>query len=241
MKFRFAHGRRVLTLLGFIAVAAAAGYLVTCAIFPAPILPRSILVPTFRGVPADSAVARLLRLGLRAKLADTVADPMTPTGTVAWQSPVAETALPQGSVVRLGVSGGAPLVSMPDVTDLDLATARQVIEAAGMRAGRIDTVKNDVDVGTVVATVPAAGTTVHPGDVVHVSVSSGQPSVRVPDVVGLTVLAARERLAAAGLRPGALDQRFEGKAGTVLAQRPVAGEMVTKESSVNLTISGTIP
>ena len=42
-------------------------------------------------------VARLSELGLRGKLADTVADPLTPAGTVAWQSPVAETVLPQGA------------------------------------------------------------------------------------------------------------------------------------------------
>ena len=69
-----AHHRRVLTLLAFIATAAAAGYLVTCAIFPSPLLPKSVLVPAFRGVPAEAAVADLLRLGLRAKLADTSAN-----------------------------------------------------------------------------------------------------------------------------------------------------------------------
>ena len=241
MKVSWAGGRRVLTLLGFIATAAAAGYLVTCAIFPAPLLPKSVLVPAFRGMPVDAAVAQLIGLGLRAKMVDTVSDPMTPIGTVAWQSPVAETALPQGAVVRLGVSGGAPLVSMPNVTDLDLGTARLVIEAAGLRMGRIDTTRNDLDLGAVIGTAPAAGTTLKTGDIVQVTVSSGPPSVRVPELIGLSVSAARERLAAAGLRVGVLEQRFEGQAGTVLAQRPAPGEMVTKESSVSLTISGTLP
>ena len=241
MKLSPAHGRRVLTLLAFIATTAAAGYLVTCAIFPAPLLPKSILVPAFRGLRADSALAHLERLGLRGKLADTVTDPFTPAGTVAWQSPVAETALPQGAVVRLGISGGAPLVSMPDVTDLDLGTARLVIEAAGLRMGRVDTAANPLDLGTVLATRPVVGATVHPGDTVQLNVSGGQPSVPVPDLVGLTLAAARERLAAAGLRVGTLELRFEGTAGTVLTQRPTAGEMVTRESGVNLTISGTLP
>jgi serine/threonine-protein kinase len=192
-------------------------------------------------VPTEAAVADLLRLGLRAKLADTVADPLVPAGTIAWQSPAAETALPEGAVVRLGVSSGAPLVSMPDVTDLDLGTARLVIEAAGLKVGRIDTTRNEIDPGTVLVTAPSAGTTLRPGDLVRLGVSSGPASIRVPELVGLTVSAARERLAAAGLRVGMLEQRFEGKAGTVLAQHPVAGEMVTKESGVNLTISGTLP
>lgn len=233
--------RRVLTLLAVIAAAAAGGYVVTCAIFPAPILPRSIAVPALRGSPADSALGWLGRLGLRGKLADTVADPLTPAGTVAWQSPAAETLLPQGALVRIGVSGGAPLVSVPDVTDLDPALARQVIEAAGLQFGKIDTVRNDADLGTVLATVPLAGATARPGDPIRITVSSGAPSVPVPDLIGLTVVAARERLALAGLRVGALEQRFEGKPGTVLAQKPAPGELVTKESGVSLTISGTLP
>jgi eukaryotic-like serine/threonine-protein kinase len=173
VSFSVAQSRRVLTLLGFIVAAAAAGYLVTCAIFPAPLLPKSVLVPAFRGMPADSALARLERLGLRGKLADTVSDPLTPNGTVAWQSPVAETALPQGAVVRLGISGGAPLVSMPDVADLDLVTARLVLEAAGLRVGQIDTVKAASDPGAVLATIPLFGATLHSGEQVRLTVSGG--------------------------------------------------------------------
>ena len=233
--------RRFLTLLAVLAAAAAGGYVVTCAIFPAPILPKSIAVPSLRGTPADSAIAWLPRLGLRGKLTDTVTDPLAPSGTVAWQSPVPETLLPQGALVRIGVSGGSPLVSVPDVADLDLGTARRVIEAAGLQVGRIDTVRQDVDLGTVLATTPVAGANAKPGDPVRITVSSGPPSVRVPELVGLTVVAARDRLAAAGLRVGALEQRFDGKSGTVLAQKPGPGEMVTKESGVSLTISGSLP
>ena len=173
MSLSLGQSRRVLTLLAFLAMAAAAGYLVTCAIFPSPLLPKSVLVPAFRGMPADSALAHLNRLGLRGKLADTVSDPLTPIGTVAWQSPVAETALPQGAIVRLGVSGGAPLVSMPDVADLDLGTARLVIEAAGLRVGRIDTIRSAPDLGAIVATIPAIGAAMHAGDLVRLTVSGG--------------------------------------------------------------------
>lgn len=241
MSDRAATTRRILTLLAFIAAAAAAGYIVTCAIFPAPILPRAATVPALRGLPAGTALAEVAHLGLRGRLADTVADPLTAAGTVAWQSPAPETMLPEGAIVRLGVSSGAAVLAAPDVTDLDLATARDVIAAAGMVVGHIDTVRNDVEAGTVVATTPAPGASAHPGDVMALQVSDGAASVAVPGLVGLTISQARERLAAAGLRLGTLDQRFEGKAGTVLAQRPAPGELVTKESSVNLTISGTLP
>lgn len=233
--------RRTLLVLGVIAGAAAAGYAVTCAIFPAPIIARTVAVPPLHGASVEAAVARLAKLGLRGRPADTVPDPLTPAGTVAWQSPVAETVLPEGAIVKLGVSAGTPLVSVPSVVDLDVGLARQVIDAAGLRIAGIDTARTDAGLGIVLSTSPPAGTPAHPGDTIRVTISSGPASVPVPDLVGLTVLAARERLAAAGLRVGALDQRLEGKAGTILAQRPAPGELVTRESGVDLTVSGAIP
>jgi serine/threonine-protein kinase len=228
-------------LVGLVAAAALAGYLLTCAIFPAPILPKSVDVPTLRGVPADSGLAQLSRLGLRGRLSDTAPDGFVSAGSVAWQSPVADTKLPVGAVVKLGVSSGAPATSVPDVTDLELHLARDVLVASGLRVGTVDTVQLDTPAGTVASTVPAAGANAKSGDTVLVHVSSGPPSVLVPDVVGLTVIEARDRIAAAGLRVGALSQQFEGRAGTILAQRPAPGELVTRASGVDLTISGTIP
>lgn len=230
-----------MVILGVIAGAAAAGYVVTYAIFPAPIIARTVAVPLLRGASVEAAVAQLTKLGLRGRPADTAADPLTPLGTVAWQSPVSETMLPQGAVVKLGVSAGAPPVSMPSVADLDVGLARQVIEAAGLHVTRIDTVRADAPLGVVLGTLPPADAMVRAGDTVRVSISSGPASIPVPELVGLTVGAARERLAAAELRVGGLDQRFEGKAGTILAQRPASGELVTRESAVDLTVSGTMP
>lgn len=241
MSQRTSSWRRTLIVLGVIAAAAAAGYVTTCAVFPAPIVSRQVEVPALRGQGADAALAQLTTLGLRGRVADTTADPLASAGTIAWQSPVAQTMLPPGAIVRLGVSSGAPGVVAPDVVDLDIGLARQVIDAAGLHVGRVDTLQHDGAFGTVLAMSPPAGSNARVGDTIGVTISSGPPAVPVPNVVGLTVSAARDRLAAAGLRVGALEQRFEGKAGTILAQRPAPGELVTRESGVNLTISGTMP
>ena len=57
----------------------------------------------------------------------------------------------------------------------------------------------------------------------------------------LTIGDARNKLAVAGLHVGRLEQRFEGKPGTVLAQHPAAGELVSRDRAIDLTISGTLP
>ncbi len=232
--------RTLWTALAVVAVCAVAGYLLTCAMFPAPILPRQIAVPALRGLPLDSAVNRLAQLGLRGRPTDSIADPLIPSGAIAWQSPAPRTVLPEGSLVSLGVGTGAPTVSVPDVRLFDLRLALQVIEAAGLRSGTVDTVQNDADQGTVLGMRPSPGSAQPTGGTVDVTVSSGPPPVPVPQVVGLSLLAARQRLAAAGLHVGTISTTA-GIGGMVVSQRPQSGELVTKETAVDLTITGQAP
>ena len=230
--------RRRLVILGIIAAASVAGYLLTCAIYPAPILPRQVTVPQLRALRADSAVAQLARLTLRGRITDTTRDPLIPAGAIVWQSPAPETILPEGAMVRLAVSSGPPLVTVPDVSQFDLELARDVLQAAGLKLGVVDTIHGGEDFGAVLTETPSAGSTVQLGMLIDVSISSGPAAVRVPDLSGLPLGVARDRLVALGLRAGTLTQRAEGKIGTVLGQSPGAGEMMTRGSAVNLTISG---
>ncbi len=232
--------RTLWTAIAVVFAAALAGYLLTCAMYPAPILPRQVTVPSLHGLPLDSATSRLDRLGLRGRPTDSIADPLVPFGAVAWQSPAPQTVLPEGSLVSLGVGTGAPAVSVPDVRLLDLRLALQVVEAAGLRAGTIDTVQNDADPGTVIGMRPTPGSAQPTGGTIDLTVSSGPPPVSVPPLVGISLLAARQRLAAAGLRVGVVSTT-EGIGGMVVAQRPQPGAMVAKASAIDLTITGQAP
>jgi serine/threonine-protein kinase len=225
---------------GIIAAASLAGYLLTCAIYPAPILPHEVMVPQLRSARADSALAQLARLTLRGRITDTTRDPLVPAGYIVWQSPAAETILPEGAMVKLAVSSGPPVITVPDVSQFNLDLARDVLQAAGLQVGVIDTVPGNDDFGTVQSITPAAGSTVAIGRAIDVAISSGPAPVRVPDLAGVPLDAARGRLAAAGLRVGTLTPGVGGKAGTVLAQLPAAGEILPRGSAVNLTISGAI-
>lgn len=226
---------------GIVASAALAGYLATCALYPAEIMADDVVVPSLRGLDSTAALEKLATLGLRGRVADDITDPLVAPGQVSWQSPAPETVLPAASMVQLGVSSGRPPIIVPDLVDLPIDLARTVVAAAGLELGGVDTVTDANEYGVVVRQSPSAGTPGTSRRPVELTVSRGAASVKVPDVVGLTLLAARDRLASQGLRVGVLDQRFEGKAGTVLAQTPAAGELVTRESGVNLTISGAVP
>jgi serine/threonine-protein kinase len=219
-------------------VAAVAGYWSTCVLYPARLVPEREEVPALRGLDQTEALARLTAQSLRGRVVDTVADGEAPSGSVAWQSPAPGTILPQGALVRLALSNGPPPIAVPDLEGFGVPLATTVLRAAGLTLGALDTVPNEADMGTVVRTIPASGTAARLGQSVTLSVSRGIPTIAVPNLVGLTLEGARDRLAALGLTVGTLTQRFEGTPGTVVAQTPAVGTLVTKGQPIALSVSG---
>jgi serine/threonine-protein kinase len=149
------------------------GLLVSFLLFPSSIVRNQVTVPALRGIATDQAVGELAAVGLRGRLAGELADPLTPAGTISWQSPVAGTTLPESSIVRLGVSSGSPRVLMPELADLTLDAASRVLTAAGLRIGRIDSVFASVDPGVLLGSRPEARQAIRAGSAVELIVSRG--------------------------------------------------------------------
>ena len=142
-------------------------------LYPAPIVRREAEVPALRGIPTDQAVADLAALGLRGRIAGELEDPLTPDGTVSWQSPASGTMLPEGAIVRLGISTGPPRVVVPELVELDVGTALVILEAAGLQVGRVDSVWSSTAAGLVVRTRPEARGAIRAGGKVDLTVSRG--------------------------------------------------------------------
>ena len=230
-------GRDRLRTVLILSAAALAGYLVTCVVYPAPLMTRDHAVGRVLGLPVAEAEKQLAEEGLKSKLEAEAADPVIPAGHVTWQDPPPGTSLPGGSLVRLTVSSGPSPVPVPDVAGFELEQARQVLEAAGLRAGEVDDVPNVAEAGVIVSTRPARGTTRPPGSLVGLLVSRGPADIRVPDVVGLEQEEARRRLENAGLRIGRISSRAgRGRSGTVQSQHPAAGVFSAHEARVDLVI-----
>lgn len=86
---------------------------------------------------------------------------------------------------------------------------------------------------------PIAGTRVRRGTRVHVIVSA-RPNASIPDVVGLPLVAATERLCWLGFVPIAMPRRSVCglPAGHIVETRPAAGALVAQGSVVALTVAG---
>ena len=91
--------------------------------------------------------------------------------------------------------------------------------------------------GTVAAQNPAAGKPVTKGSRVTLSVSKGQPAKPVPDVVGQSESEAASVLKAAGFDPDVQRVPSEEPTGTVVAQKPKAGEKQPGGTHVLLNVS----
>jgi len=123
--------------------------------------PPPVPVPALAGVNVDDATARLAALGLTAKVTKAYNDTV-PADDVISQSP-AGGRLPRGSVVRLSVSQGPPLIPVPDVTGQPIAAARKLLQAAGFQVRVVTFLFGD----TVLRQVPGGGKTAPKGSTVN--------------------------------------------------------------------------
>ena len=138
---------------------------------------------------------------------------------------------PRESQVKLIVSDGPAPVPVPDVAGGSYEAAAEALAAKRLVAVRAEDFSDTVPAGTVIGTDPGAGQPAPRDSEVRVIVSKGPELVAVPNVVGSTVEAASEALAAVGLTP---DVQNYGPGKRVRAQDPSAGAQVPKGSKVTL-------
>jgi serine/threonine-protein kinase len=102
------------------------------------------------------------------------ANPVVPQGAVLWQDPPPETVVPPNNTVQLVLSGGPAPVNVPDVVGLSLPYAKSIIEAAGLKLGRVDRVTSGQEAEVVLSVRPPPGNGRPAGSRVELLVSTGQ-------------------------------------------------------------------
>lgn len=231
-------GRERLRMGVILAGALALGYFVTCVAYPAPLVSSDVALDRLLGLPLEAARSELARQGFRVRIENPMADPVIPSDHVVWQDPPPGTLLPKsGSVVSLTPSSGPAQVAVPDVIGFDLDAARQVVAAAGLRIGKVDSLVSSTEAGIIVTTRPETGASRPPGTTLDLVVSRGAADIRVPNLVGIGKEDARQRLEAAGLKLGTISTRAgNGNSGVVVEQRPNAGMLSPKGARVSIVV-----
>ncbi len=145
-------------------------------------------------------------------------------------------------VVGLGAwwFGAARYTTTPDVIGLTTAAATTKVEAAGLEF-EVDreAYSENVAAGHVISTDPNSQDRILPGDTVHAVVSKGKERYAVPQLAGRTEDEAQQALADTHLDFGRSTERYHPTApkGTVISSTPAAGEMLRRNTAVDLVIS----
>jgi beta-lactam-binding protein with PASTA domain len=146
---------------------------------------------------------------------------------------------PDAAVVLTGVGLDIRTPLVPNVIGMTLTRAQNELAGDGFVTGTIQEVSHpDIPRGSVSDQVPRAGFALARGEAVDLFVSTGAPTVRVPNLVGLTRSEAAQRLADSDLRMGSASQRQDPSAepGTVLESDPPGGSEVAAGDPVDLVL-----
>jgi len=84
---------------------------------------------------------------------------------------------------------------------------------------------------------PSPGTRLAKGSIVTILVSSGKPTVRTPDVIGMRLTDAVTTLTHAGLNARTVEVNSDKPTGTVTAQAPKAGTLLVADAQVRINVS----
>ena len=167
-------------------------------------------------------------------------DAKVPTGTVIKQSPGAGSHVKAGRKIQLTVSKGAEPGVVPDLKGKNLAEATEMLHAAKLAVGKVTVqYKEGAAQGAVLSQDIEAGKKVAAGTKVDLVVNISKGQSVVPDLKGLTLSDARERLSSMGLMVGSVSTKEDSAPkGTVIGAEPEFGKVLSEGSVVTLIVSG---
>ena len=203
-------------------------------------------VPPVQGLSVENATQLLAPLGLQLVILEVRNDPLVPLNQIITQEPLANEQVRSGSAVSVVVSGGTGGSSIPNIEGQVSSAAEQLLKSSPYNFVVTITAEPSatVEKGRAIRTDPAIGTPLPAGSAIVLIVSSGSPTVVVPDVTGKTEGEAQSALNAAGLisevgyRNVAVGDTNDGR---VISQSREAQSAVAPGTKITLVIGKSTP
>jgi eukaryotic-like serine/threonine-protein kinase len=198
--------------------------------------PPAVAVPSLTGMTCDQAVGTLKADHLQgACVTSQYSDTIQNGVLISWsykgeQNPAKA---PYGSTIDMVPSKGHGPVAVPtSISQADTYNdALVLLQAVGLTGTQANAPNNTVPAGDVISLNPPSSTLVPYGSTVTVTVSTGPPTVQVPNVIGETVPQATTNLQNAGLNVAGVQGNPNGTAqGTI----PATYQTVPTGSSVTI-------
>jgi len=196
-----------------------------------------VVVPRLAGMPLDEAVQQLRARGLRVGAQRTEASDTVPVGYVTRTDPTAGATVTKATVVDVFISAGPNPTTVPPIVGHPVEEVREVLAESDLRLGTVEERDSPHEKGIVLAATPKPGTQVPPGSTVSLVVASGWSVV--PDVRGLDIRDARQKVTDAGLVVGRVRRPSSSAAGhlVVARTRPAAGTRVPVGTRVHVVLT----
>lgn len=191
--------------------------------------PRPRVVPDLTNKTAEEAKAAIEDLRLTyVEGPRRYSDDIEKGRVVAWE-PTGE--VERDSEIVVFLSDGKEPRDIPPLVDRAVDAVKKVLQDLGFIPKEEEAFDDEVEKGKVVTTRPPPGGKAQPGDEVVVVVSKGPETVAVPDVSGMTVTEADDKLRSVGLFASGVDG---SPTKLVVGSNPRAGTQAKKGSGVRL-------
>jgi len=166
-------------------------------------------VPSVIGLEASVAQKNLRNLGFNVVLQDSIYVDTLARNSVLRQTPEVDEVVKKGRTVYLTINRVlAPQIEMPNLIGFSLQSAETFLKVLGLRVGSITMVpdrnKNVIIDQILNGNSINPGTKISSGSIINLTVGDGgmNANIEVPDLIGLTVGMAKEKLFGMGLLIG---------------------------------------
>ena len=233
--------RFVRRLLYFFAIIFVLFILIDKLIFPWYVDSPETVVPDVVGMKDTDAIELLQISGFEPLVIDTTYGESYPEGIIFLQKPADRKIVKVGRKIYLFVSGGAHVVSVPQLIGKTMLDAKFALERIGLKLGRVTQLPSDKPKDMIFDQEFAEATTLNKGQTVNISVSAGRSggSINVPNLIGKSLEQAESILAGKSLSIGKINFQISQTLlpNTVLDQYPSRGNKLNPGEKVDLFVT----
>ena len=199
------------------------------------------VVPDVVGMKDTDAIELLQNSGFEPLVIDTTYGESYPEGIIFLQKPADKKIVKVGRKIYLFVSGGAHVVSVPQLVGKTMLDAKFALERIGLKLGRVTQLPSDKPKDMIFDQQFVEGTTLNKGQTVNISVSAGRSggSIIVPNLIGKSLTQAESILTSKSLLIGKINFQTSQTLlpNTILDQYPSGGNKLNPGEKVDLFVT----
>ena len=210
-------------------------------LMPSIVEAQEVMLPNVVGLNKTEAISKLEALELSPIEVGPRYDSRYETDEVIFQKPYSGTMVKVNRRIYIHISGGEPLIKMPQVVNKTLRDARVNIERIGLFVGEVEEIRSEMPMGTVVEQEFLFEDKLEKGDSVNLKISVGPQlgMVRVPNLIGKSVKEAGRILKRSNLKLGEKSYISSPTLlpNTIISQTPSQDFLLNIGESVDIVIS----